>query len=201
MKKLILYFAIVFLGTSQPVWAATAPDQLVRTTTNEILALLKKNHLVYKKDDKKLYGMVHKHILPHFDFSAMSRLVLARHWRQANEDQRNRFRDAFRDLLVRTYATALLKYRDEKVLFLPYHAKPEDKRVLVKTEVVQAGGGANIPLNYKFFRKNSDWKVYDVSIDGVSLVTNYRSVYAEKIRKEGIDALIVSITKDEPKQS
>lgn len=196
MKRLALILAVVLFSTSYSALATKAPDQMVRTTTKEILALLKKNHKIYKKDNSKLYSMVYKRILPNFDFTAMSRLVLARNWKKTNEDQRSRFKNAFKDLLVRTYATALLKYKDEKVVFLPYHAKPEDRRVLVKTEIVQAGGGTNIPINYKLYRKNSDWKIFDLSIDGVSLVTNYRSIYREKIRKEGVEALIVSITKE-----
>lgn len=185
---------ILTLFSSVSIAATAAPDVLVRDTTNEILSLLRKNKAAYKKDTKKLYAMVHKKILPHFDFTAMSRMVLARNWRSANEDQRSRFTIAFRDLLVRTYATALLKYTNEKIAFLPYHAQPSDRKVLVKTEIRPDAGGPAIPLYYRFYDNKGQWKVFDVSIDGVSMVTNYRSVYAEKVRKQGLDALIDQIS-------
>ena len=185
---------ILTLFSSVSMAATAAPDVLVRDTTNEILSLLRKNHTAYKKDTKKLYAMVHKKILPHFDFTAMSRMVLARNWRSANENQRSRFTIAFRDLLVRTYATALLKYTNEKIAFLPYHAQPSDRKVMVKTEIRPGAGGPAIPLYYRFYDKQGEWKVFDVSIDGVSMVTNYRSVYAEKVRKQGLDALIDQIS-------
>jgi len=103
---------------------------------------------------------------------------------------------AFRDLLVRTYATALLKYTDEKIELLPYHAQPNDRKVIVKTEIRPGAGGPAIPLYYRFYDNKGQWKVFDVSIDGVSMVTNYRSVYAEKVRKQGLDALIAQIGKE-----
>lgn len=193
-RFLVLIMAAVF---SSGLFASTiSPDKLVKDTTNEILSLLRKNHKAYSSDHKKLYKMVHEKVLPHFDFTAMSRMVLAQNWRKANDDQRARFTVAFRDLLVRTYATALLKYTNEKVVFLPYHGKQGDKKVMVKTEIKPDAGGPAIPLHYRFYNRNGEWKVFDVSIDGVSMVTNYRSVYSEKVRKEGLDSLIAQISKE-----
>ncbi|GMR19704.1 MAG: ABC transporter substrate-binding protein [Gammaproteobacteria bacterium] len=192
--RVILISCLIFW--IMPVNAQAMPDQLVRDTTEKILVLLKKNHAIYKRDNSKLYQMVYEKILPHFDFSAMSRLVLSRNWRSANADQRIRFTKAFEGLLVRTYATALLKYTNQEIIYLPFHAKPTDKKAIVKTEIKSAKGGPNIPLNYSFYNKNGSWKVYDVAIEGISLVTNYRSVYADKVRKQGLDALINSIDKN-----
>mgnify|MGYP001567794114 FL=1 len=177
--------------------ADVPPDQLVRERTTKIIELLKKNKDAYAKDQKKLYAMVQEQVLPYFDFRAMSRLVLGKHWREASEDQRNRFANEFRDLLVRTYATALLKYTNEEVVYLPFRSSPEDKTVTVKTEVKQGGGGPLIPIHYSFYLTDASWKVFDVTIDGVSLVTTYRSTYAEKIRNEGTDALIASMAKSD----
>lgn len=204
MKQLRILGAgltLLLVASIAPVQAGSGPDKLVYDTTEDILVLLRKNQAVYKKDNNQLYAMVHERILPHFDFRAMSRLVLGQNWRNATEDQRNRFTDAFRDLLVRTYATALLKYTNEKVVYLPYHGKDTDRKVIVKTEVKPNDGGPVIPLYYNFYRKDGVWKVFDVSIEGVSLVTNYRNVYSEKIRKEGLDALIDSIRKDQGSQA
>lgn len=197
MKRLVILFTLV-LGAAAGAWGAdVSPDQLVRERTGKIIELLKANKDAYAKDHKKLYAMVNEQVLPYFDFRAMSRLVLGKHWRDANEDQRNRFTAEFRDLLVRTYATALLKYTNEQVLYLPFRGSPGEKTVTVKTEVKQAGGGPNIPIHYSFYLTDESWKVFDVVIDGVSLVTTYRGTYAEKIKNEGMDALIASMKKTE----
>jgi phospholipid transport system substrate-binding protein len=178
-------------------YAATAPDQLVRDRTGRIIELLKVNKDAYTKDPKKLSAMVDKEVLPYFDFRAMSRLVLGKYWREASEDQRNRFTQEFRDLLVRTYATALLKYTNEQVFYLPYRDSGDGKTTVVRTEIKQGGGGPTIPIHYSFYLTDGEWKVYDVVIDGVSLVTTYRGAYSEKIRSQGMDALITSMARSD----
>ncbi|GMR03794.1 MAG: ABC transporter substrate-binding protein [Gammaproteobacteria bacterium] len=195
MRKMLATVMGMFVLMPGLSLGAVMPDQLVRDNTTKIIALLKANREVYEKDRKKLYTMIYREVLPHFDFKVMSRAVLGRHWRRANEDQRKHFSNEFRDLLVRTYATVLLKYTNEKIIYLPFKGKPDDKTAVVRIEVKPAGGGPNIPIHYSFYHKNSSWKVYDVTVDGVSLVTNYRSTYASRIRNEGIDALIASMAK------
>jgi phospholipid transport system substrate-binding protein len=116
-------------------------------------------------------------------------------WRQASPEQRARFVHEFRYLLVRTYGAALHEKRGRKIVYLPFYGKPGDKTAVVRTEVKQASGAANVQINYSFYRDNSVWKLYDITIDGVSLVTTYRSTYAEMISKEGLDSLIASIAK------
>ncbi len=197
MKRLGILLTFVvgcMIGTVQ---ADAPPDQLVRERTTRIIELLKKHKDAYAKDREKLYAMVQEQVLPYFDFRAMSRLVLGKHWREASEDQRNRFAGEFRDLLVRTYATALLKYTDEKVAYLPFRGSAEEKTVVVKTEVKQGGGGPTIPIHYSFYLTDASWKVFDVAIDGVSLVTTYRGTYAEKIRNAGLDGLIAGMAKSD----
>jgi phospholipid transport system substrate-binding protein len=197
VKRFAIAFAFV-LGLVVPaVGADVPPDQLVRERTGKIIELLRANKDAYAKDHKKLYAMVNEQVLPYFDFRAMSRLVLGKHWREASEDQRNRFTAEFRDLLVRTYATALLKYTNEEVIYLPFRSSPGEKTVTVKTEVRQAGGGPNIPIYYSFYLSDASWKVFDVTLDGVSLITTYRGTYAEKIKNDGMDALIASMRKTE----
>lgn len=192
MKRfLTAVLALLVIGTAQA--ATPPPDQLVKENIARIIELLKKNRDAYTRDHKKLYAMVHEQVLPHFDFRVMSRSVLGRYWREASEEQREKFVNEFRDLLVRTYATALLKYTNEEVRYLPFHFNPSDKTALVKTEVIQQGG-PSIPIQYSFYQTESGWKVYDVAIEGVSLVTNYRSTYATKVKSEGLDALIKSMS-------
>jgi phospholipid transport system substrate-binding protein len=196
MKRLLPLFVVIVGLLAGPARAAAGPDVLVRDSTNRILALLKANKDAYNKDRKKLYAAVDEVILPHFDFRAMSKMVLRVAWREASEDQRGRFAAEFRDLLVRTYSTALLKYTNEEVIFLPYKGANDDNTAVVKTEVRLGGGGANVPIDYMFFFKDGAWKAYDVKIDGISLVTNYQTTYAEKIRNQGLDVLIANLAAD-----
>ena len=191
MRQFLLLPLVLLFAPLSVARAEVAPEALVRGTADVILAEIKKNREVYAKDYNKLYRMADEKVLPHFDFRRMAQWVLGRNWRDATPEQRDRFVAEFRDLLVRTYSQALLNYKDQEIIYLPVQRKPEDTEVLVKTEVKQSGGQANIPIHYSFYKnKDGAWKVYDVTIEGVSLVTNYRSVYASKIRDQGIDALI-----------
>ncbi|MHB8454315.1 MAG: MlaC/ttg2D family ABC transporter substrate-binding protein [Acidiferrobacterales bacterium] len=194
MKKIAALLMIVLVAGISPVRADVMPQQLVQQTTDDILATIKANRAAYAKDHSKLYKLAEEKVLPYFDFVRMSQWVLGRNWRTATPEQRARFVPLFRDLLVRTYSTALLNYTDQQIVFLPVTMRPGDADIQVKTEVKQSGGAPNIPIYYSFYKtRDGSWKVYDVSIDGISLVTNYRSVYASKIREEGMDALLASL--------
>ena len=195
MRKILLLASVLLLSVLGVARAEVAPEELVRKTADEILAEIKAHRDVYAKDYAKLYKMADEKVLLHFDFRRMSQWVLGRFWKEATPEQRERFTSEFRDLLVGTYSQALLNYNDQKIVYLPVQRKPDDTEVTVKTEVKQIGGQPNIPIHYSFYKnKDGAWKVYDITIDGVSLVTNYRSVYATKIREKGMDALIAEIT-------
>ena len=195
MKKIA--FSLMSMVFALSVLAAdVAPDLLAREVTDKIVVLLKANKDMYAKDHKKLYAMVDEHVLPNFDFRAMSRTVLGRYWRTADEDQRARFTSEFRDLLVRTYATALLKYNDETIVYLPFKMAPDDRTASVKSEVRRTDGGPPIAINYSFYRTDAGWKVYDVTIEGASLVTTYQSTYSERVQREGLNALIANLAQD-----
>jgi phospholipid transport system substrate-binding protein len=194
MKRIILLAGVLLLSVAGMARAENAPEELVRATADQILAEIKAHRDVYAKDYAKLYKMADEKVLLHFDFRRMSQWVLGRFWRQATPEQRERFTSEFRDLLVGTYSQALLNYKDQKIVYLPVQRKPDDTEVTVKTEVKQNGGQPSIPIHYSFYKnKDGAWKVYDITIEGVSLVTNYRSVYASKIREKGMDALIAEI--------
>lgn len=194
MKKIAaLLLSMLVVGVSA-ARADVMPEQLVHQTTDEILATIKANREAYVKDHTKLYKLAEEKVLPYFDFVRMSEWVLGRNWRTATPEQRARFVPLFRDLLVRTYSTALLNYTDQKIVYLPLIMHPGDTQVQVRTEVKQSGGAPDVPIYYSFYKtKDGSWKVYDVSIDGISLVTNYRSVYASKIKEQGMDALLASL--------
>ena len=194
MRKTLLLVSVLLLSVLGVAHAEVAPEELVRKTADEILAEIKAHRDVYAKDYAKLYKMADEKVLLHFDFRRMSQWVLGRFWKQATLEQRDRFTSEFRDLLVGTYSQALLNYNDQKIIYLPVQRKPQDTEATVKTEVKQTGGQPNIPIHYSFYKnKDGAWKVYDITIEGVSLVTNYRSIYATKIREKGMDALIAEI--------
>lgn len=171
--------------------SADGPLALVKQTSVKMLDAIKQNRAAIDKDKNRLFDLVDKIVLPHFDFEKMSKLVLGKYWRRASDEQRREFTSAFRFLLVRTYATAMLEYTDQQITYKPLRAAPDASEVVVETEVDQQGGFP-IPIDYKMFKNDQgQWKVYEVVIDGVGLVINYRSSFATEIRgKGGIDGLI-----------
>ncbi len=163
-------------------------QQVVRTTTEQVLAVLRKEGGDIKGDSQRLYKVIDELILPHFNFKKMSRWVLGRHWRKASAEQQQAFMLQFQGLLVRTYAQALIDYRNQQIDFLPVSPDAAET-VVVRTRVNQEGG-PGIPIVYKMSMQDGDWKVFDVSIDGVSLVVNYRASFNDEIRRNGLDGLI-----------
>lgn len=198
MFRNILNSIIVFIVLMVPVTGfgqdgPMQPDEMMRRTTTEVIELLKLKKPEYTADKNKLFAMVDEQLLPYFDFRKMSQLVLGQNWRNANEKQRADFVEEFKQLLVRTYAVAMLNYTDQVMVFLPYTGKPTDKTVVVKAYLKQSSGAPNIPISARFYNGKNGWKVIDVTIEGVSMVTNYRNVYNQTIRNEGLDQLIKSI--------
>ena len=167
----------------------SSPTELVKDTTSQMLAALKANEAEIARDDSRLYALIADIALPHFDFNRMSMWTLGPYWRSATATQRERFVEEFRRLLVRTYGHTLMDYRDAKIRYLPLLAAPEAQRVTVRCEVEQAGGNP-VQLAYAMYRTANGWMVYDVLVEGVSLVTNYRSTFAAIVQQQGMDGLI-----------
>jgi len=165
------------------------PEQLIRQTAEQVLDKLQQERPELKAHPDKIYGLIKDIILPHFDFDRMSRWVLGVNWRRASPKQRDRFEAEFRDLLVNTYGYALLRYDNQKIRYLPSHRDQSSGEVLVRTQIRQADGQP-IPVDYRLYDKQGEWKVFDLSIDGVSLVSNYRNSFAEQIQQVGMDGLI-----------
>ena len=187
----VLLAALLMLSTTYPVLASTAQEaeDLVRVTTEQMLTVLRAERELLQAKPERIYYLVNGIVLPHFDFVRMSRWVLGKHWRSATLSQRTRFVREFRTLLVRTYATALLAYSDERVEILPVREGREATSATVRTEI-RPPGGFPIPINYSMYLKDGLWKVHDVTIDGISLVTNYRSAFGAQIGRMGMDGLI-----------
>ena len=166
---------------------------MVRDTTDIILAKISAERSLIEADNSRLYKMVGDIVLPHFDFAGMTRLAVGKYWRKVKPVDRAALVTQFRHLLVRTYGRALLEYTDQELVYLPMRGSVAKGRVTVRTEVDQAGGFP-IPINYKLTNATGAWKVYDVSIDDVSLVTNYRSSFSRTIRNEGVRSLIKQLS-------
>jgi phospholipid transport system substrate-binding protein len=174
-------------------WAADiSPDVLAKTTTQEVLAILRADKDIQGGNVQKVYDLVEAKVLPHFDFNRMTQLAVGKHWNAASPQQKQALVKEFRSLLVRTYSTSLTQFSNQTIDFKPFSMKPDDNEVTVQTEVKQPGGNP-IPINYDMYKTAFGWKVYDVAIDGVSLVINYRSSFANTIRKSGIDGLISAL--------
>lgn len=168
----------------------TEPQALVKKASDDMLKALKDNEAALEANPEKIYELVEDILMPHFDFEKMSKLALGKNWRSANAEQRERFVEEFRLLLIRTYSTAMLEYTDEEINMLPFRDDLSRKRVTVPMEVVQKGG-PSIGMSLSLYQNKQDaWKVYDVKIDGISLVTNYRSSFANEIRSGGMEQLI-----------
>jgi phospholipid transport system substrate-binding protein len=182
-------------------WAAAAtvqaqqvlPDKLVKDVANEVLRSLREDPDLRTPNQSKMAELIEKKVAPHFDFERMTRLAVGRNWREATDDQKKLLIEQFRQLLVRSYSTAYSAYRNIAVEVKPVRMNPGEDDVQVKSEIKLPGGAPPVNVDYAMYKNDSDWKVYDVIVNGVSLVTTYRSTFADEIRQSGIDGLIKSL--------
>ena len=188
---LLLAILIVSMISTR-VHAGVEPQELVRQTSEQVLSTLEKEGSALTEDPQRLYALVDGVLLQHMDFERMSRWVLGKYWKAASEEQQTHFINEFRRLLVRTYATALLGYSGQHINFLPVRGGDAENEVTVRTEIEQPAGPA-VQVNYSLYLRNGEWKAYDVQIDGISLVANYRATFAAEVRGRGLDALIQSL--------
>ena len=182
--------AALILLSSSVVAAIDDPHRMVRETGDQILAALTERKAELEADPRQIYPLIERSVLPHFDFRSMSQSAMGRFWRQATDEQKAGITEQFRELLVRTYATALLGYSGEKIEYLPANFKAGDTKAMVSTRL-SADNAPAIPINYRLrLGDDQTWQIYDVVIDGVSLIANYRSQFTSVIRRQGIDGLI-----------
>ena len=170
-----------------------APDVLVKSISEEVVAILKKDKDIQAGDSKKVVDLIETKVVPHFDFIRMTRIAMARNWRLASPEQQKVLADEFKTLLVRTYSTAISNYRDQQIDYKPLRAKPEDTEVTVRSDVKPSGSSQPVSIDYEMEKTPDGWKVYDVKVGGVSLVTTYRDTFAGEIREHGVDGLIKSL--------
>jgi len=195
MVRSISLRALVVLGLlfwGQSLFAATDPQVLVKKTTDKVLAEIMVRKQELNKYPGRIYPLVNKILLPRFDFVRISRLVLGKHWKKATKSQKKAFIREFRELLVRTYATALLNYTGQEIVYRSSSTESNGKKAKVKTEI-RDGGAQPVPLDYSLYLKGNSWKVYDLKIDGVSLVSTYRTNFASQIRRYKLNGLIANL--------
>jgi phospholipid transport system substrate-binding protein len=189
----LVVFWLAFLA-GQPGAAAVgvekqSPEETVKTVTTEMLTALRSQQEAYKNDPRQLVSLIERIIVPHFDIRIMGREALGLIWRRATPEQKKRFMAAFRQLLVNDYANEFRNYSNQAVEFLPDHAATGKNYALVSTHVTSPGEQP-VRVDYRLYRVGSDWRIYDVEIDGISLLFTYRSTFSEELQRETLDALI-----------
>jgi len=167
--------------------------ETVRHTTDEVIARVKDEKDALRADPTKMYNLVSEMIFPHFDFGVMSQFVLGEQWKVADEAKRTQFVEQFRKLLVRTYAAALLEYSDQTIDYPDSVTQPANTKTAVVKQDITQPSGAVLPVVYRLHNKSGGWKVFDVSVDGVSLVKTYRSSFTSILKDGGIDQLIATL--------
>ena len=180
---------LVLLVLATPASAGQSPLELVRDTSTQMLMTLKDEKTSINQNPARLHEMVTENVMPYFDFERMARWTLGKYWRNANLQQREEFVKEFRALLVRSYGRVLVDYADAEIVYLPFRMKDDDTQVKVHTELSRPHDNL-VKITYNLHSTTNGWKVYDVVIEGVSLVTNYRSSFMSKVRQDGLDQLI-----------
>jgi phospholipid transport system substrate-binding protein len=168
--------------------ATKAPDALIKEVSTDVLDSVRNDKSIKDGDVQKVIALVDAKVMPHVNFQRMTASAVGRYWRQATPEQQKKLQDEFKVLLVRTYSGALAQVRDQTVQLKPMRAAPEDKEVVVRTEI--RGRGDPIQLDYRLEQVAGGWKIYDVNVLGIWLVENYRNTFSQEIGANGIDGLI-----------
>lgn len=195
MKRFFLTAAAcaVFLISSVTTAQEVVPLETVRHTTDEVIARVKDEKDALRAEPAKMYGLVSEMIFPHFDFNVMSQFVLGEQWKAAEVAKRAAFVEQFRKLLVRTYAAALLEYSDQSISYPETSPQAANTKTATVRQDISQPSGTALPVVYRLHNKTGDWKVFDVAVDGVSLVKTYRSSFTSILKEGGIDKLIATL--------
>ncbi len=193
MKTFLSFLAsavlsVMLMAGSSVALAEVSAEELVKRTADDVLNTIKNDKDIQAGNQQKIFALAEEKILPNFDFDRVCRMVLGKNWKAASPEQQALFQKEFRSLLLRTYAVALGKYKNQVIEFKPLRAEPDAKNVSVKTQILQPGGQP-IAVDYSLVKVEGGWKVYDIVIESVSLVTNYRSQFSNEIRTNGLDSL------------
>jgi len=190
MKYIIsLFLGLMMFACSAFAQAPVPADVFVKSVADDVLAIVKKDKDIQNGDQEKIFALAEDKIVPNFNFDHVCRLVLGKNYSKASKDQQEAFEREFRSLLIRTYASALSKYRNQTIEYKPLKDAADEKQVTVKTQILQPGGQP-LAVGFSLEHVSDVWKVYDITIEGVSLVTNYRSQFSNEVRQGGMDGLI-----------
>jgi phospholipid transport system substrate-binding protein len=196
MQKIVLGSTLALISALAAPFSPAqdvAPDALLKAVTSEVIAIIRQDKDIQAGDPAKVSDLVETRILPLFDFTRMTQIAVARNWRLATPEQQKALTLEFKTLLVRTYSTALSSYRDQVIEYKPLRLTPDATEVTVRSDVRQSGK-ERITIDYEMEKTSAGWKVYDMKIAGVSLVTTYRDTFAGKVRDSGIEGLIKSLS-------
>ncbi|SFF47294.1 phospholipid transport system substrate-binding protein [Fontimonas thermophila] len=189
MTRMLALLSAALIATA--TWAAEAPDEMVKRVSSQLQSLIAQNHAAYKADLNKFYATVDDVVVPHFDVPFIARSVLARNWRDASEEQRTRFAQAFKDMLIRSYANALLEYHDSvEAQWKPLRLAPETSDAVVHSALIRKDGKPPVNLSFAVHKVGDEWKIYDIIVENISLVQNFRGQFHAEIKRSGLDAVI-----------
>ena len=189
MKNLLKIVVCTLVWMNVAHAEVVAPDALINTTVQEVIAIVKQDKDIQAGNQKKILALVDAKVLPHFDFSRMTQLAMGKSWRLATPEQKQLLVTQFRDMLVRTYTKAFTVYRDQTVEVKPLSISPDATEATVKTLIIKPGA-QSIPVDYEMKKFADGWKAFDVSIEGVSMVMSYRGTFDAEVQKNGVDGVI-----------
>ena len=194
MGRILVWLLALSACAIQPARAAeiAAPDALARSVTDDVLKIIRSDKELQAGNPKKTVELIETKVAPHFEFTSMTRLAMGRNWSQANPEQKKALAQEFRTLLVRTYTTAFTQYKDQVIEYRPLKLAPDETDVVVKSLIKQSSGQP-VAVDYRMEKTDKGWKVYDVKIEGISLVENYRGTFNSEVQRNGIDGLIKSL--------
>ena len=189
MKYIVSFVMWISLSLPFAFAQEDSPDALIKKVTEEVLTIVRQDKEIQSGNARKAIELVEAKVLPHFNFQRMTALSMGREWNKASAEQKTRLTEEFKTLLVRTYSNALTSYRDQTIRYKPTRMPEGGGDVVVRTEILQSGSKP-VQLDYALEKKAEGWKVFDVVVAGVSLVTNYRDTFTQEVRANGVDGLI-----------
>lgn len=193
MKRLNLLKSLVLMAALSIftfVHAADTPEQTIEKASTQLINALKRDEATLKRDPSKLYSFIEKTAIPYFDFNTMSQWVMGRSWSKATPAQRTRFVNEFKRLLINAYGSALLEYTDDKVNVFPLPASAKNKNDVTVRSEITSSSRKPAAVNYSMIKSGGKWLIYDVSIEGVSIVTSYRGEISQLVNSKGVDGMI-----------
>jgi len=192
MSKVLAFFGALALAATAWAQQDIAPDQLVQKITDEVLAAIKSDKQLAAGDKQKAVKLAEEKVLPYIDFDQATRLAVGRAWSQASPEQKKRLVGEFRNMLVRTYSNAISTYEGQTLKVLPARGKQDPEETVVRTQFVRAGGQP-LPIDFSMRKTDQGWKVFDITVEGVSLVLTYRSEFDAVVKQQGIEGLIKAL--------